>query len=187
MPASLIKPPESEPTTLAEIVSIYRLPGPTTDEEIKRLIATARAHIEASTRRVMITQIWRAYYDRWPAKRKMTLPIMPVKAIEEVRVFNTNGEAQSVHRGITLDSSRAPATVYLQACLPAPTAYANGIEIDMVCGYGEIEDVPIPLRTAVQQLVIEWLEQKEKTGKLALTLPSSKIEGLISPYRVIWP
>jgi uncharacterized phiE125 gp8 family phage protein len=188
MPASLIIAPATEPVTLDELKAHLRYESAAEDSLMTRLIATARAHVEAATRRVMITQAWRAYLDRWPAKRKVLLPIAPIAEISEVRVFNDAGEASIIMpTSYSLDAARTPNTLILQAAILAPTAYANGIEIDMACGYGNASDVPTPLREAVLRLAVQWFEQRVETGRLTLSLPSSVIEALMSPYRVIWP
>jgi uncharacterized phiE125 gp8 family phage protein len=188
MPASLITAPEDEPVSLAELKAHLRYDSDNEDNLLERLIATARAHVEAAARRVMITQTWRAYLDRWPARRKVLLPVAPVAEIAQVRVFNDAGEASVIAASAyKLDAARAPNQLILQAAILAPTAYANGIEIDMTCGYGEAEDVPAPLREAILRLAAQWFEQRLETGRLTLSLPSSTIEALIAPYRVVWP
>lgn len=188
MPASLITAPATEPVSLDELKTHLRYESEAEDSLLERLIATARAHTEAATRRVMISQVWRAYLDRWPAKRKVLLPISPVAEIAEVRVFNDAGEPSVISpSSYSLDAARTPSNLILQAAILAPTAYANGIEIDMVCGYGNAADVPTPLREAVLRLAAQWFEQRVETGRLTLSLPSSTIEALVSPYRVIWP
>ena len=188
MPASLITAPATEPVTLNELKAHLRYESDAEDNLLERLISTARAHVEAATRRVMITQVWRAYLDRWPAKRKVLLPISPVAEIAEVRVFNDAGEASIISpSSYSLDAARTPNSLILQSAILSPTAYANGIEIDMVCGYGELANVPAPLREATLRLAAQWFEQRLETGRLTLSLPSSMVEALISPYRVIWP
>ncbi|MES2905719.1 MAG: head-tail connector protein [Pseudomonadota bacterium] len=188
MPATLITPPSEEPITLAELKAHLRLENDDEDDLLSRMISAARLHVESITRRVLVEQGWRAYLDRWPVKRKVALPVAPVNAITQVRVYNDAGDASIISAlSYTLDPARAPAVLIIRPAVLAPTAYANGIEIDMTCGYGEPSDVPAPLREAVLRLAALWFESRVETGRFNMTLSSSAVEALIAPYKVVWP
>ncbi len=188
MPALLITPPASEPISLDELKEHLRFDSDEEDTLLARLISTARGHVEAATKRVLITQTWRAFLDRWPVKRRVILPVAPVASIAEVRVLNDAGDASVISASsYMLEKARVPNMMILQSAILAPTAYANGIEIDMSCGYGAANAVPAPLREAVLRLAGQWFEQRVDTGRLTLNAPSSVIEALMAPYRVIWP
>lgn len=188
MPATLITPPASEPVTLDELKAHLRLQNDDEDDLLNRLIKAARTHVENVTRRVLIAQTWRATLDRWPVKRRVLLPVVPVSAISAVRVFNDAGEASTVSASsYQLDATRIPMAVVIKSAILAPTAFTNGIEIDMACGYGATSDVPTPLREAVLRLAALWFENRVETGRFNLHNSSTAIEALMAPYRVVWP
>ena len=53
--------------TLAEAKAYLRVEHDDDDDVIAALIAGARVHVEAQTRRALITQSWRLIRDAWPA------------------------------------------------------------------------------------------------------------------------
>ncbi len=59
MSAFLLKAPAVEPLSLAEAKAFLRVETSDDDEVIGTLIAGSRIHVEAQTRRALITQNWR--------------------------------------------------------------------------------------------------------------------------------
>ena len=187
MPSTLITPPASEPLTLYEIKAHLRLDSGDEDSLLTRLISSARQYVENATRRALVTQAWRAFLDRWPTRRRVLLPVAPVQAVTEIRVFDNTGAASIVaSSNYKLDASRTPAALIVQPAMLAPTARANGIEIDMNCGYGAPSDVPLPLREAILRLAAFWYEYRLDMQN-GLGAAASVTDALIAPYRVIWP
>ncbi len=69
MSSILLTPPAVEPVTLAEAKAYLRVEHGDDDDVIAALIAAARSHVEAQTRRVLITQIGSLgaiLAGRWP-------------------------------------------------------------------------------------------------------------------------
>jgi len=66
MSSILLTPPAAEPVTLADAKAWLRVEHDDDDDVIAALIAGARSHVEAQTRRALITQSWRLVLDRWP-------------------------------------------------------------------------------------------------------------------------
>lgn len=66
MPAILLTPPAAEPLSLAQAKAFLRVEHDDDDELIAALIAGSRLHIEAQTRRALMTQSWRLVRDAWP-------------------------------------------------------------------------------------------------------------------------
>lgn len=185
MHASLITPPASEPVTLDELKVHLRLEGDEENSLLTRQLAAARSHVENSTRRVLITQVWRGFLDRWPPKRRLVLPVAPVTSIVEIRVIDAVGVASIVSdTNYKLEWARTPPHLLLQSAMLSPTAFTNGIEIDMVCGYGAASSVPVPLKEAILRLAANMYEYRSERADIA---KSSTIEALLAPYRVVWP
>lgn len=188
MPSILLTPPSGEPVALAEMKAFLRVEHDDDDDVIAALIAGARIHIEAQTRRALMTQVWRLTRDAWPASGLLPLLPAPLRTLVAVRVHDSDGQPQTADaEGFAIDKVSAPAVLtFAPGELVAPGRKAGGIEIDIECGYGAAADVPEPLRQAIRLLVAHWYENRAliaASGEVA-SVPSSVL-ALIAPYRVL--
>lgn len=188
MTALLIDPPAIEPVTLAEAKAHLRLTGSDDDDYVAAMITAARLHVESATRRLLIDQTWRFYRDDWPPGGRLDLPIAPVTAVTAVTVYDDAGEPTVLAPGSwLLDAAAVPARLVFTAPRPEPGRPINGIEIDVVAGYGASGlAVPQPLRLAIMTLVARWYEDREG---LAYGIVPSRVAGafeaLVAPFRVM--
>ncbi|MDR3373170.1 MAG: head-tail connector protein [Ancalomicrobiaceae bacterium] len=190
MTAALISPPATEPVLLAEAKAHLKVEIADDDDLIGALITAARVHVEAATRRVLITQSWRIYRDDWPDSGEIALPVTPLQSVDEVIVYDSVGEPVTLSAAkYQVDIASIPARLRLKAS-PAtvkPGEPLNGIEIDVTAGYGASGvAVPQPLRLAIMVLVARWYEFRDATA--IGTVPASVapgFEALIAPYRVL--
>jgi uncharacterized phiE125 gp8 family phage protein len=188
MPSVLLTAPAGEPLSLADIKAFLRIEHGDDDGVIDALIAGARIHVEARTRRALMTQTWRLSRDVWPASGVLPLLPAPVRELVAVRVFTAAG-AQSVDTAtFDIDTVSAPALLtWTRGALPQPGRPFGGIEIDVAAGYGhDPDDVPQPLRHAIRLLVAHWYEHRAliaASGEVA-SVPAS-VAGLLAPYRVL--
>ncbi len=81
MSSILITPPAVEPVTLADAKAYLRVDNDDDDGVISALIAGARSHIEAQTRRALITQAWRLVRDAWPGDGRIAVLPSPLQQI----------------------------------------------------------------------------------------------------------
>ena len=189
MSAILLTPPALEPVSLADAKHFLRVAHDDDDDVIAALIAAARVHVEAQTRRALIEQTWRLVRDVWPAAGR--LPILPVPLIEvtAVRVFDADGPPHLLDvEDFDIDSVSAPAVLgFERGAARAPGKLTAGIEVDIVVGYGDApEDVPAPLRQAIRMLVAHWYENRgviAASGEVA-AMPAA-VSSLIAPFRVL--
>lgn len=188
MTALLIDPPAIEPVTLAEAKAHLRLTGSDDDDYVAAMITAARLQVESATRRLLIDQTWRFYRDDWPPGGRLDLPIAPVTAVTAVTVYDDAGEPTVLAPGSwLLDAAAVPARLVFTASRPEPGRPINGIEIDVVAGYGASGlAVPQPLRLAIMTLVARWYEDREG---LAYGIVPSRVAGafeaLVAPFRVM--
>jgi len=183
MTKALISPPAALPVTLAAAKAHLRVETDDDDEYIGDLIAAATAQVEAETGKALIAQTWRVYLDDWPDCASLTLPVAPVRSVEELRVFDADGEPQTVE-GWTLDAVSDPPRLLLGQ-RPLVGQPLNGIEIDVEAGFGEAAtDVPDTLRRAILVLVAHWYELRGAAADAALVaaVPPG-FARLIAPFR----
>ena len=182
MPAILLVPPAAEPLSLAETKLFLRVAHDDDDAVIAALIAAARGHVEALTRRALLLQTWRLVLDAWPADGRVSPRIGPLRTLVAARVFDAAGTTHAVDtQSFVLD---AAANVIASPCwaLPAPGRSLAGIELDVQCGFGATPaDVPEPLRQAIRLLAAHWYENRALVGHATL-LPAG-VGALVAPYR----
>lgn len=188
MPSILLTPPASEPVSLAEAKVFMRIEHNDDDDALSALIAGARTHIEAQTRRALITQVWRLTRDVWPASGVLPILPVPLRQLIAVRVFTAGGAQLVDHDSFETDKVAAPARLtFVRGAMPSPGRPFGGIEIDVEAGYGDdADDVPQPLRQAIKLLVAHWYENRAliaASGEVA-SVPAA-VAGLVAPYRVM--
>ena len=189
MSAILLTPPALEPVSLADAKLFLKIEHDDDDDVIAALIAAARVHVEAQTRRALIDQTWRLVRDAWPSGGRLPILPVPLKDVTAIRVFDADGAPQVLDTGdFDIDTVSAPAILAFARGAPrAPGKLTAGIEIDVAAGYGDApEDVPQPLRQAIRMLVAHWYENR---GVIAArgegaSMPTS-VSSLIAPLRVL--
>jgi uncharacterized phiE125 gp8 family phage protein len=189
MSSILLTPPAVEPVTLAEAKAYLRIDNDDDDAVISALIAGARSHVEAQTRRALITQTWRLVRDAWPGDGRVAVVPSPLRQITAARVYRLDGSTQTLDlQAFVANAAATPAIIsFLTWSLPVPGRPAAGIEIDVEVGYGDDPaDVPEPLRQAIKLLVAHWYENRGliAVGQTLALLPAT-VAALIAPYRLL--
>jgi uncharacterized phiE125 gp8 family phage protein len=189
MSSILLTPPSIEPLSLDEAKAYLRVANDDEDDLITALIAAARAHVEAATRRALVTQTWRLARDAWPSGGRIAVLPAPLRDLAAARVYDLDGTAQALDlQAFVVDTIAAPGVVsFAPWALPAPGRTHAGIELDVVVGYGDgAGDVPKPLVLAMRILLAHWYENRGIVAAEggAPPLPVS-IAGLLAPYRVL--
>jgi uncharacterized phiE125 gp8 family phage protein len=177
--------PLVEPLLLMEVKRWLRVDHSDDDPLITGLIKAARERIEARTGRALLAQSWRIVMDRWPQGGRVALPIMPVISIMAIRVATGTGLFTIVApAGYSLEARLDPPEV-LFSQVPEPVQSRNGIEIDIVAGYGTTPgDCPESLRQAMLLLIGEAYLRRgpDQSGDDRIPV-GSDVEQLLSPYR----
>jgi len=187
MSAILLTAPAVEPVTLAEMKAYLRVEHDDDDAVIAALTAGSRIHVEAQTRRALITQNWRLSFDAWPQDGRIQIVPAPLQALTAARVYDADGTPSDIDTQNFVPDFGASSLTFAAWALPAPDRRAAGIELDVSVGYGDAAvDVPEPLRQAIRLLVAHWYENRglvAAAGQGAL-LPAT-VNALIAPYRVL--
>src|SRR3954463_8761749 len=100
MSSILLTPPAVEPVTLADAKAYLRVDNDDDDAVISALIAGARSHIEAQTRRALITQTWRLVRDVWPGDRRIAVVPSPLQQVTAARVYRVDGSTRALAAGL---------------------------------------------------------------------------------------
>jgi len=187
MTSILLTAPAIEPVPLSEAKAFLRVDTDEEDPLIAALIASARQYIETRTQLALITQSWRLVLDSWPACGCVDVRPGPFKSVAAARVFDFEGNPHGVDTQAFVPDFGASTLAFIPWSVPLPTRVAAGIEIDVICGYGNAEiDVPDPLRQAIRLLAAHWFENRGliASDAAAVVLPASAA-SLIAPYRLV--
>ena len=179
--------PAAEPISLAEAKAHLRIDADDEDALIASLIAAARMFVERTLGVALITQDWSYFLDFWPRSTCVTLPVLPVQAVDAVTLHDAQGGASVLDaESYAVDVLSTPARLVLKSAAPAVvTRELNAFEIAFAAGYGdEASDVPAPIRQALTLLVAHWFERREPVvlGASAQEVPAT-VAGLLLPYR----
>ncbi|MEA2884114.1 MAG: hypothetical protein QOH32_3370 [Bradyrhizobium sp.] len=187
MPAILLIPPSAEPWSVTEAKAFLRVEHDDDDAVIAALIAAARGHVEALSRRALLVQRWRCVLDAWPANGRLDPRVGPLRSVIAARVYDHGNTAHAIDAGTFVVD--AAANVIASPCrmLPLPGRRDAGIELDVELGYGTTAgDVPEPLRHAIRLLVAHWYENRGLAaigGNVAM-LPAG-VGALVAPFRML--
>ena len=189
MSAILLTAPAVEPVTLDEARAFLRVEHNDDDELIAALVAGSRIHVEAQTRRALITQSWRLARDNWPDDGRLRVVPAPLRALTAARVYDFNGNAQDVDLQAFVPDLGASVLAVAPWAVPAPGRIVAGIELDVTVGYGDAAlDVPEPLRQAIRLLTAHWYENRGLVAAGVTTqtgvLPQT-VAALLAPYRML--
>ena len=187
MSSILLAAPLAEPLSLDEARAFLRVEHHDDDETIAALVAGARLHVEAQTRRALITQSWRLTLDAWPDDGRIAVRPAPLRALTAARVYDADGNGAPVDTQAFVLDFGASALAFMAWALPQPGRSAAGIELDVTVGYGDgARDVPEPLRQAVRLLVAHWYENRglAAVGHDVSMLPAT-VAALLAPYRML--
>jgi uncharacterized phiE125 gp8 family phage protein len=185
MSAILLIPPSAEPWSVAEAKAFLRVEHGDDDAIVASLIAAARGHVEALSRRALLVQRWRFVLDAWPSDGRFRARMGPLRSVIAARVFDAAGNAHSIDVATFVVDAAADLIASPSWSMPLPGRGTAGIELDVELGYGAgASDVPDALRHAIRMLVAHWYENRAALGAAAPMLPASAA-ALIAPYRML--
>ena len=147
MSLTLLTPPAEEPLTLADAKAFAKIETSDDDTLVQALIVAARLHVEAATRRLLVTQSWRLALSAISTDGVVVIPVAPVQAVVAMRLRDKAGGTLLVDpAAYSGDLAAAPAALTVKASIPA----GGRLEIDLALGYGAAGAVPEPLRLALR-------------------------------------
>lgn len=185
MPLAIINPSEVKPITLPQIKQHLRVDHNEEDQYLLDLLDGAVAHVEATIGQALIFKTVRQYVDQIPASRSVVLEVSCVKSIEAIRGFDTSGNANIFSpEEYHLDNRMNIPAVIFNTSISYDNFY-NGIEIDLVTGFGATGvDVPSNITRAILVLIAHWYEFR---GAIPLgdqlSLIPEGIDTLLAPVR----
>jgi len=174
-------------------VSIAKYASDATEDDLLTvLIITARQHVEAITRRQLITATFDAFLDEFPGENYIKLPFGQLQSITTDLFTYTDSVGTVTKMLVTtdylVDISSEPGRIVLPygVSWPSFTKYpVNPIAIRFICGYGLTSaSVPAAIRTAIKMFAADLYELRE-TQVVGQTLMQNKAaENLLATFRL---
>ncbi|MCB1386553.1 MAG: head-tail connector protein [Nitratireductor sp.] len=185
MALMLLTAPAATAVSLDEVKRHLRVETADDDLYLTDLIAASTGHLEQVAGVKLITQTWRQFLDGVPDDNCIRLAVAPVRSLVSMTVYDRDGVGTSVPMtDLELDAVSAPPRLLLKAAHQAGKAL-NGVEIDIVAGFGDTAaDVPDTLRRALLLLIAHAYEFRGAVPVDAQ--PASEPHGfrtLIAPFR----
>jgi uncharacterized phiE125 gp8 family phage protein len=187
MSSILLTAPAVEPLTLAEAKEYLRVDTSDDDDVITALIAGARVHIEAQTRRALITQSWRLVRDCWPPDGRIAVRPAPPRSVVAARYYDEANATHAIDTSAFVVDTASSVLSFAAWSMPAPGRDAAGIEIDVSVGYGDAASaIPEALRQAIRMLIAHWYENRGLValGETIAVMPATTA-ALIAPFRML--
>jgi uncharacterized phiE125 gp8 family phage protein len=180
-------PPTTEPVTYAEAQAHLNVTGDTDKTLIESLIKAARAYVEKSIHRALITQTWVYARSDWPKGDVISLPGGPTLTLVGLTWLDTAG-ASTAFTDVILDTHGSKVVLAHNKTWPSGELYpVNPIQAEYTLGYGEAKDVPENVKLAMLLLIGHWYENREAvlTGATSKQIEFA-VDALLGPERVFW-
>jgi uncharacterized phiE125 gp8 family phage protein len=158
----------------------------TNDPELRRLIQTAREHVETFLRRALITQTWKLTLDDFPAGDIISLPRPNLLTVSTFKYLDWANVEQDVDAATyTVDTETFPGRIIRKwgESWPLARPEMGAVRIVFTAGYGPAaSDVPEAIKHAMKLLITDLNEQRESTviGTIVAELPY--MQRLLSAY-----
>lgn len=180
--------PTEEPVSIDEAKTHCRIENTEENGYVQGLIVAARQMVENYTNRALITQTWKAYFDRFPiGYNPVDLPKAPVQSVTSITYVDSDGDTQTLASSeYTVDTDSEPGRFYLayNKTWPSVRNVAKAVTVTFTAGYGDAEDVPDAIKQAMFLMIGHLYENREVLSPVKLEEVPMAFKALLSPYRI---
>ncbi|MBL4763500.1 MAG: phage head-tail connector protein [Gammaproteobacteria bacterium] len=180
MSFKLTTKPAFEPVSLTEAKDHLRVTDDAEDAEISVVIKSAREYCETYTGRPLITQTWK-YYGRCFGNEVELMPNL--QSISSVKYIDNDGNQQTINpSNYKADTVSEFGVLYpaYEYAWPSVRNVRNAVEVEFVCGYGGIDDVPKIINQALKLLLTHWDEDRSASSDVP-----NGIDKMLFPFRPV--
>jgi uncharacterized phiE125 gp8 family phage protein len=170
---SRVVAPASEPVTLEEAKRYLRVDAEDDDALIEDIIVAARMHAESWLRRSLITQSWLLGFEHYKLDMA-ALPMGPVQSVTSVVILGNDGSSHTMSTEAYYLSENKEALHFWGGLI------GFRLEITYVAGYGDVEDVPRPIKLGMLSHLAALYDGRGETQ--AGGLPEQSV-NLYAPFR----
>lgn len=180
MSISLVTAPVKEPITTAEAKAHLRVDISDDDTYIDSLVVVGRRSCEYIANKKFISQTWNLLLEGFPGSNILELPktLGPLQSVTHIKYYDDEDADTTFNASnYVVDIYSNPARVVLKNAIAWPSdvlRVVNGVEIQVVVGYGDDEaDIPMEIRQAMLLAVGHYYENREDVviGTIVTKLP----------------
>jgi len=179
--------PNAEPIDLEFTKNHLRVDTTDDDTYIETLITVARRTAEQISNHKMITQTWDIKMDSFPGSTTIKLPksLSPLESVTHVKYTDEDdSESTFGSSNYVVDTYSDPGRIKLSDNTNWPSdtlTELNGVEIRVVVGYGDPDDVPMEMKQAILLIVGHLYENREDVtvGEVAREIPMGAVTLLM--------
>jgi len=163
----LVTAPALEPVSLDDIKSHLRVDIDDDDELIMSYMLTARSQCEKIAGSFFVDQTYKIFEDGFPGSNVWALPrhMSPLESVTHIKYYDENDQASTfAATNYVVDSYSSPCRIILKSTAAWPgdvLRVANGVELQVVVGFGDPPDVPDHYKQAIKLLVGHYYENRE--------------------------
>ncbi len=190
MKTALVTKPADVPVSLTEVKSHLNVDHTNDDFLIDGYVSAAVTQVENILNRKLITQTWKVFFDDWPDEYFIT-PFGKVQSVTSVKYKDTAGtESTLAVTEYIVDTYADPGRIVLGYNKSWPTTElypSNPITIQYVCGYGDADDVPGPIKSAILLMVGDFYAHRESVvigNAIMMAEVPGYITNLLASYRL---
>lgn len=188
----MVTGPQQEPIDLEDVKNHLRVDLDDDDELIMAYMIAARRTCEQIANKKLVTQTWDIWLDYFPGSTSFNLPksLGPLQSVSFIKYTDEdNNVATYAASNYVVDANSQPGRIVLKptAAWPGDVLLpVNGVEIQVVVGFGDDADVPEEYKQAIKLLVGHWYENRETVivGSQANEIPMG-VKSLLWLDRVV--
>ena len=184
-----ITAPAATPVSLSELKAHLRIEHSADDTLLGALLATAVAEIDGRDgylRRAIVTQTWETFYSRFPACRRIVLPMPPLRSVAFIKYYDgANVEQTFDAANYEVVNEGVDGYIMLQANASWPATYERekAVTARFECGYGDAAATPANIKHAILLRCGELYHYRgDGEGSPAL---SPSVKSLLNPSRLV--
>jgi uncharacterized phiE125 gp8 family phage protein len=129
---------------------------------LDRLLKDAQRAAEGYLRRKLITQTWTQYFDAFNDPLELRFP--PLSSVTSVSYLDIDGDTQVLAETVwEAGEENGIGVVRLKygQVWPATRSHEDVVIVPFVCGYGDQDDVPEPIKQAIRCRVAHFYRHRE--------------------------
>lgn len=185
----LVTPPATDAvvtTTAAKLA--LRIDGSDLDTEVDRLVRAGVRQAQLEMHRAILTQTWALRLDCFPGHGVIELPF-GCTSVTSVSYFDDANASQTLAgTNYVVDTARQPGRLIRADGTTWPTTYRrpNAVTVTMVCGFGDVDDVPEEVKDWIIAFVGARIRNPEAfmQGPQVTAQPNRFIDGLLDGLRL---
>jgi uncharacterized phiE125 gp8 family phage protein len=180
--------PDGEPLSVSDLEGWLRLDSAQEGGLLLGLIIAARQQVESYLNRALLRQTWELVLPGF-TDLEIKLPFPKLLQVVSVKYYDSNNQLQTVDPGtyfVSVDSVIGSIKPHWdRSGWPSTYTREDAVVIEFQAGFGDREDIPEPILTAMKLLVAHYYENRQPvvTGTIVAQMPMS-VGFLLSPYKV---